>query len=417
MNAENLSRGQIPVLGAGASGRAVFDLLKNRGLEPILFDEKRGSGRIDFEPAQGTYPFGVISPGFPPDHPWRAAAKQAGMPLLGELEIGLSDFGGRLLCITGTNGKSTLTSLLEKALVLSGDTAKAVGNIGLPISAVAGAAGQPDWAVCEVSSFQLYDWQAPHGEAALWTNFAADHLDWHPTIGDYFKAKWRLVESGMPVFADIEVLRTAEAMGLEIPDNLKSVPYEKAGVPAEGLFSREPFAKLYSLARAWWSDTGRDMDHLERAAVEFEGLPHRMEQVAILDGREFINDSKATNSHAALAACDAVNKPIFWIGGGQSKGEDLANFAKEIAQKIESADLIGGTQEKLGSFLTENGLPVRCHASMEEAVKSATERSSEGSVILLSPGFASFDQFSGYSERGNVFRESVFALPNARESV
>ncbi|MBC2603989.1 Mur ligase family protein [Puniceicoccus vermicola] len=408
---------RIPVLGAGMSGRAVATLLERRGLEPQLFDERAPEASRTFSPKRGECPFCVISPGFAQNHPWRAVAAQAGIPLLGELELGASAWEGSLLCVTGTNGKTTLTSLLEQALNAAGETAAVCGNIGKPLSALAAEESTVEWAVCEMSSFQLFDWADPVAEAAIWTNFDEDHLDWHPSLEDYFRAKWKLVESGMPVYAGPDVEIAARSFGLSIPGNLFSVAEVAADRPASGIFSRAPFSRLYDLAHAWWIASGRDSRSLREVALKFKGLPHRLEPIGQHEGRSFFNDSKATNFHAALAACDSIETPICWIGGGAPKGGDLGAFAAEIAKKIDSADLFGRTGPELAVFLEKTGIPVRVHSCLEEAASSAFSHSSSTANLLFSPGFASFDQFSGYSERGEAFRKWVLGLLNRVESI
>ncbi|MGE9290817.1 MAG: UDP-N-acetylmuramoyl-L-alanine--D-glutamate ligase [Puniceicoccales bacterium] len=414
---DELSGRQIPVLGMGASGRAAATLLERRGMVSLLFDEKVRGAIPGFSPRRGDYPFGVISPGFSPDHPWRIAAAKAGLPLLAEVELGASAWEGSLFCITGTNGKTTLTCLLEQALNAAGEEAASCGNIGRPLSDLAAECLNPGWAICELSSFQLHDWDQPTAEAAIWTNFAEDHLDWHSSLELYFGAKWKLVESGIPVFAGADVKAAAESYGYSIPSNLVVVEDLPENRPASGLFAHAPFSRLYALARAWWIQSGRAMTALEESAITFARLPHRLEPLGKVEGRSFFNDSKGTNFHAALAACDCLEKPIAWIGGGVSKGGDLSGFARELAQRIESADLFGRIAGELGRFLEEEGMVVRVHTHLEDAVYSAFTHSSPPANLLLSPGFASFDQFSGYAERGEAFRKCVFGLLNRAESI
>ncbi len=414
---EDLAGRRIPVLGAGVSGQAASGLLGARGMKPVLFDERGAGEAQSFRPRRGEFPFGVISPGFSPGHPWRQAAAKAGLPLLGEMEIGASAWEGRLVCLTGTNGKTSLTRLLEQALNKAGEKARACGNIGNPISALAAEPNGCEWAVCEVSSFQLHDWLEPFGEAAIWTNFDEDHLDWHSSLEDYFRAKWRLVESGMPVYAGPGVARAAVSFGIGIPDNLISVGESVGDLPGAGVFARPPLSALYRLARAWWIEAGRDPSVLEEAARLFSPLPHRMETISSAGGVRWINDSKATNFHATLAACDSIEPPIAWIGGGLPKGGNPENFARELARRIASADLIGSVAPELGRLLRREGVPVDVHPAMKEAVEAAFSRSAPGGTVLLSPGFASFDQFAGYADRGEVFRKCVIELLKRAESV
>ncbi len=400
----------VAVLGGGISGRAAAGLLRRLGKAVEIFDEGGGDrGRTEFRPSPGEFALAVVSPGFRPDHPWRRSAREAGIPVAGETEFAAAFWPGRLLCVTGTNGKTTLTRFLEKALQANGEPARACGNIGLPLSALCDGSERPgDIAVCETSSFQLHDWARPRCEAAIWTNFAPDHLDWHESTDDYFAAKWRLVESGAPVFADESVRECAQARGLPLPGNLRiSACSSPNNEPAEGWFARPPFDSLYTLAAAWWLSTGRPEAVLAATARAFEPPPHRMESLGTVAGLSFVNDSKATNFHAALAAVRAQSGVIRWIGGGSDKGEDPADLAAGIAERIASADTFGETGEDLADRLRAAGLPAEYHGTLAAAFRAAVARARPGDTVLLSPGFASFDQFGGYGERGDAFRALV----------
>ncbi|MFP4352553.1 MAG: Mur ligase family protein [Puniceicoccaceae bacterium] len=400
----------VAVLGGGVSGRAAAGLLRRLGKTAEIFDERGGDrGCAGFRPAPGEYALAVVSPGFRPGHPWRRLAREAGIPVEGETEFAAAFWPGRLLCVTGTNGKTTLARFLEKALRANGESARACGNIGLPLSALCdGSERAGDIAVCETSSFQLYDWARPRCEAAFWTNFAPDHLDWHESTAGYFAAKWRLVGSGAPVFAGATVRDHAMAAGMPVPGNLRvAAPLPPGAAPAEGFFARPPFDSLYALAAAWWRSTGRPEAVPAETARVFEPPPHRMESLGTAAGLSFVNDSKATNFHAALAAVRALPGPIRWIGGGSDKGEDPAALAAGLADRIASADTFGATGRDLADGLRAAGVPAGRHDSLAAAFGSAVARARPGDTVLLSPGFASFDQFSGYAERGDAFRAAV----------
>jgi len=398
------------VLGGGASGRAARRLLESRGWRVRVFDESGGErGDPRFDPSPNQFAFGIVSPGFPESHPWRTRVEEAGMPLLGESAYAASVWDGPTLCVTGTNGKTTLTRFLAEALRRNGETAFACGNIGRPFSDLClEHSGKEGWSVCETSSFQLYDWPQLHCDAGFWTNFDFDHLDWHPDLCGYFSAKWRLVESGSPVFAGATVPRWAKEFAYPIPENLivveNSLASESDGV---GVFGRKPWSELFGLAHRWWLMTGREESVLLRAARRFELSPHRMEEIGVVDGVLFVNDSKATNPHATLAAVDAVEPPVHWIGGGSWKGEDLFSFAERLAGKIASADTLGSTGEELAEILRREGCKARFHPGLEDAFDAAEAEAGSRSTVLLSPGFASFDQFGGYAERGEEFRQMV----------
>ena len=407
----------IPVFGAGSSGLAAAELLRSQQATPLLIDERgAGSGLRDFPSEEWRYPFAVISPGFPSSHRWRREARKVQALLVAEVELGASFWQGKLLCVTGTNGKTTLTRLLEEALRANEEVANSCGNIGKPLTAL--VVDLPNsantWAVCEVSSFQLYDWDRPKPDVAFWTNFAEDHFDWHGSIEEYFFAKWKLVESGCRVYADMTLGKLAEKMGLTVPDNLRLVG-DQGPLPTGGIFSEKPFSSLYSLALQWWLDSGRDPEILSSTARNFSGLPHRFEKLGVSAGRMFINDSKATNFHAAIAACDSADRPLCWIGGGSSKGGDLREFGRSLSRRIDRAEVYGATAQLIGGFLKEEGIPTGIHDRLEEAFGAAVEGPETSGSVLLSPGFASFDQFSGYSDRGDSFRQMYFGLLKSTE--
>ena len=404
---------EVAVLGGGVSGKAARRLLESEGWEVQVFDEHGGErGNPVFQPAPGQFSFAVVSPGFPVNHAWRSAAGEVGLQLVGESAYASSLWKGSVICVTGTNGKTTLTRLIEEALHRNGENAFACGNIGRPFSDLClGQTDREGWAVCEASSFQLYDWARVACDAGFWTNFDIDHLDWHPDLADYFSAKWKMVEAGNPVLAGPSVLRWAGEFGREIPGNLIAVEEGVTVDAAEiGVFGGKPWSELFSLIHRWWSMTGRDEKVLLDAAGDFELSPHRMETVRVRNGVSFINDSKATNPHAALAAVGGVRGPVHWIGGGSWKGEDLASFAGLLAERISSADTFGSTGEELAEILRYEGCQARFHPELREAFVAAVSHAQPGSTVLLSPGFASFDQFSGYADRGEAFCNLVKCL-------
>ena len=404
--------GPVAVWGGGVSGRAVGALLESLGRPFRLFDERGDSrGERDFAPAPGEFVLAVTSPGFAPGHPWRKRAAAAGLPVVGETAFAASLWPGDLLCVTGTNGKTTLVRLLEGALRAAGESARACGNIGRPLSALClEDPGGTATAVCETSSFQLFDWERPECMAAIWTNFDRDHLDWHPSAAEYFAAKERIFAADPPSFAGPSVREWARRLGRRAPEGLRYVgPGDYRG-PEGSRFARPPWDELYALAAAWWESTGRPASALAAAARALAPLPHRLEDLGSVGGIRFVDDSKATNPHAALAAVASREEPIRWLGGGSAKGEDLGAFASALAGKIASADTFGATGGALADQLAAAGCPVRSHGDLDEAFRSALARVVPGEVVLLSPGFASFDQFSGYAERGERFRALVAKL-------
>jgi UDP-N-acetylmuramoylalanine--D-glutamate ligase len=409
----------VAILGGGASGRAVQELLGALGLVTDIYDEKPGVGtRHAFAPAEsGRHALVVFSPGFPAGHPWLRAARAAGCTCLGELDFASLFWPGRIVAVTGTNGKTTLTEFLTHALTATGEDAYAVGNIGFPLSRLITFrkdAGADAIAVCEVSSFQAETLRHFRAEAALWTNFAEDHLERHPGLRAYFEAKWNLLAHTPmeAVFAGSSVQRYASTFGRELPASTW-VASEGAAPDrrlAGTVFAGYPQRENFLLALAWWRHDGRDPAELYAAARSFKAGRHRLSRVGEVRGVTFWNDSKATNFHAVEAALATFAEPVHLIAGGRAKGGDLAGFVQRIAPRVRHAWLIGETRDALAGLCAARQVPHQACASLEEAVRGAAAAARPGDHVLLSPAFASFDMFRSYADRGDQFEKLVRAM-------
>jgi UDP-N-acetylmuramoylalanine--D-glutamate ligase len=403
----------VAVLGAGVSGQGVLDLLAAVGGGGVLYDEQAAGAQRSFGAREAAgHGLVVFSPGFAPGHPWLAAARTAGCTCLGELDFASLFWRGELLAITGTNGKTTLTEFLAHALTAAGRRAHAAGNIGYPLSRfVVEQADRADVAVCEVSSFQAETLCHLRPTATLWTNFAEDHLERHPGMAAYFAAKWRLIERTPPgaVFVGSSVQRHARQFGHTLP---ASAGLATEGQPADARLAGTAFAgypqyENFLLAAAWWRRSGLPEATLFDAAHSFQAGRHRLARVGEKRGVVFWNDSKATNFHAVEAALATFAAPVLWIGGGRTKGGDLAAFIGRIARRIRHAFLIGETAAVLAGHCRGFGVPFTACASLAEAVRSAFALARPGDQVVLSPGFASFDMFRGYDDRGRQFESLV----------
>jgi UDP-N-acetylmuramoylalanine--D-glutamate ligase len=406
----------VAVLGAGVSGQGVLALLAAAGAWGDLYDEKVEGARRTFAAAEAAaHGLVVFSPGFAPEHAWLATARAAGCVCLGELDFASLFWRGELVAITGTNGKTTLTEFLTHALNAAGRRAHATGNVGYPLSRlVVEHTDRTDIAVCEVSSFQAETLQHLRPTATLWTNFAEDHLERHPGMAAYFAAKWRLLERTAPgaVFVGSSVQRYAAASGntLPAPACLATEGQQADARLAGSVFAGYPQRENFLLAAAWWRQAGLPADTLYAAARSFRLGEHRLTRVGEKRGVTFWNDSKATNFHAVEAALGTFPAPVLWIGGGKAKGGDLAGFVHRIAQKIRHAFLIGETAPALAGHCREAQVSASACGSLEEAVRAAFARAGAGDQVLLSPGFASFDMFRGYDDRGRQFTRVVEKL-------
>ncbi len=402
----------VAILGGGVSGQAVSALVTRIGGTGVLFDEKgRGDAATEFRGATvQTHRLVIYSPGFMPTHPWIAAARASGAVCLAELDFASLFWRGSLVAITGTNGKTTLTEFLAHALRSVGRDAYATGNIGYSFARlmVEREGGSPDSiAVCEVSSFQAETLRHFRADAALWTNFSEDHLERHGTMENYFTAKWRLFERtvGGQVFAGTSVQHFAQIFGQTLPsESLVASENQAADVLLRGtVFAHYPQRENYLLAAAWWRSFGLGEDALYAAARSFCLGSHRLARVTEVAGVTYWNDSKATNFHAVEAAISGFPSPVILIAGGKSKGGDIAAFVRRITPYVKHVLVIGETRSVLAMFLGAGRVPHTVCGGLAEAVGRAAEIASSGDNILLSPGFASFDQFQSYEDRGAQF--------------
>jgi UDP-N-acetylmuramoylalanine--D-glutamate ligase len=409
----NLLQRPVAVLGAGVSGQGVLALLATINARGVVYDERADNARRSFNATTGReHGLVVYSPGFAPEHAWLVAARDAGCTCLGELDFASLFWRGDLIAVTGTNGKTSLTEFLAHALTTAGRRAQATGNVGYSFSRlVVEQTGKVDVAVCEVSSFQAETLCHLRPTATLWTNFAEDHLERHAGLGVYFAAKRRLLErtpeGGRLVGSS--VARLASVNGWELPAVASVQTENQPDDPAlaGSLFATYPQRENFLLASAWWRLAGLPADALYAAAQTFQAGNHRLCRVGEKNGVTFWNDSKATNFHAVEAALATFAGPVLWVGGGKSKGGDLAAFIRRIATKVRHAFLIGETQSALLGHCGQAGVPATACASLADAVKGAFAMAVKPDHVLLSPGFASFDMFRGYDDRGRQFEAIV----------
>lgn len=413
------------IFGAGLSAQAARRLAQAKGHEVVLIDEAGRGDQVGFEAADlSRFECFIFSPGFAAYHPWRVLVEASGLPCMSEIAFAAHYWQGQIVGVTGTNGKSTLTALIEKALRLSGHVSVAAGNIGYPFSdAVLSESNQAGaYAVLEISSFQA---EIPDGlrlDALLWTNFAEDHLDRYCSMARYFGAKANLFDclknDGICVVGP-QVAHWMASFRKEF--DACTIAYEDAALvfrlDSNSVFHRFPYSENFSLAAELWWLLGKSPEPLIEAANGFSLAPYRLSVVAEREGVRFWNDSKATNFHATLAALESVERPIVWIGGGRVKGGDVESFAAEVAGRVDVAVLYGEVAERLAEALAGSLGSVHVHARFEDAVSAAAELATSipQANVLLSPGFSSFDQFKSYDERGKSFTDTVLSLKNVRK--
>jgi UDP-N-acetylmuramoylalanine--D-glutamate ligase len=408
----------VAVMGEAVSGRGAIALLSRLGARAVVYD--RNGTEFTAEAALG-HEVVVFSPGFSLHHPWLDLARKSGSICMAEIDFASLFWTGRIVAVTGTNGKTTLTEFLARALGGAGRRALAAGNIGLPFTQLVADedGGAPDvTAVVEVSSFQAEQLGHFFADGLLWTNFAEDHLERHSSMGAYFAAKWELVLRTPPghFFAGSSVQRYAAQFGRAVPPGAY-VPTE--GQPGDSRLAGTPFATYpqrenFILAAAWWKSEGLDEVTLYSAAKAFSLGRHRLSSAGTIDGVNYWNDSKATNFHAVEAALAGFSKPVVLIAGGRSKGGDLAAFARRVAPRVAHAVLIGETGHALGAAFEAIGTPHSVCATLDEAVRAAAALGHPDGDVLLSPGFSSFDMFQNYEDRGDSFEKAVAELRTVR---
>lgn len=406
---------RVAVFGAGISGQAARLLAEKLGHEVTVFDQK-SVDYARFDPTDsGAWDRFVFSPGFAADHPWRRAAESTSVPCQSEVAFAAAHWKGRLIGVTGTNGKTSLTRLLTESLQCAGQSAVAVGNIGQAFAEIAAGPANLDatWAVCELSSFQA---ELPEGlqlDGLIWTNFAEDHLDRYPDLDAYFQAKANLLgclREGAPVALGCSVRRLLAETGRFYPEC--PAPQPPIQLPVHSPFAGRPQSENFALASQLWNALGFNSGPLIETAQTFKLDPHRCALVGTVAGVEFWDDSKATNFHATEAALQRMRGPVFWIGGGAAKGGDVDGFVRRIAPQMQAAFVYGAVGEQLRESFDHTTCPVTLTDRFEAAVHAAAHAAFEAApaVVLMSPGFASFDQFLTYSQRGKSFISIVLGL-------
>jgi UDP-N-acetylmuramoylalanine--D-glutamate ligase len=384
----------VLVLGLARSGRAATGALARRGIEAVGADRSLGND-TDVSLLEGAGLL-VKSPGVGPDAPIVSAAREAGIPIWSELELGyrlLPD--NPLIAVTGTNGKTTTSELLGFML-----GAPVAGNVGRALCELDGQVSSGEWIVCEVSSFQLEDIHDFRPRIAVLLNLEPDHLDRHGSFEAYRDAKLRIFENQR----DEDAAILPRGFGA-IPGAGKRIEFAwDDALPAEpgipGAHNRENAAAATAAART----AGIGDEAIARGLREFPGVPHRLEVVAECGGVRYVNDSKATNVASALRGLAAyADARVHLILGGSSKGENLRPLADAIGPNVVGVYVIGDTADELAALI-----PGAVHAAnLNTALGRAADAARPGDVVLLSPACASYDQYANFEERGEDFRRLV----------
>jgi UDP-N-acetylmuramoylalanine--D-glutamate ligase len=430
-----MSAGKAVVVGLARSGRAAALLLARRGWRvvgvdaaPVSAPELEAAGvevRAPSDAPVDGVDLVIKSPGVPADAAPVAAARRAGAPVWSEVELAARELPNPLIGVTGTNGKTTTTELTAHLLRTAGIAARACGNQGTPIAGLVDAVGAEEWLVVECSSFQLEDAHDLHPRAAVLLNLGPDHLDRHGSLEAYRDAKLRLFarqEAG-----DLAILPPGMAATGRAPARLLSqegprpgaIAWAEGGLHLEGLgrvaaweevslrgrHNRENAMAAAALA----AHAGADPAGIAAGLRTFPGVAHRLEVVGEAGGVRFVNDSKATNPGAALAALDAYPARVHLILGGRGKGTPFDAVAAAARGAALRAYLVGEAAPAIAAALDRAGVPHETPGTVAAAVASAAAAARPGDVVLLAPACTSFDQFSDYEERGRAFREAALA--------
>lgn len=434
---------EIAVLGAGTSGFAAARLAAERGGRVTVFDsgdpEKLESRVSDFEgigvnlvcgqaalEPTSQFDLSVVSPGIDLASPLATAFASCSTEQIGEVELAFRIDDTPLIAITGTNGKTTTTSLVADMLRGGGVRAVAAGNIGYAYCDVARSEKDLEWIVLEVSSFQLESICDFKPRVAVWMNFAPDHMDRYRSVEEYREAKMRIFRN---VDEDVTVIQKWE----DLPHAGQSVTFSAFSGEAEFTFDdgrivhrptgREFFfrdchlhgkhnAENVMVALAVADELGLSWNAVARPIENFRAPAHRCEKVRVLDDVTWINDSKSTNLHSLESALAGLDEPTVLIAGGKRKGLDFSTLLPRL-EGVKSAICFGeiGT-EIAGQWCDHTRTEVA--DSLEEAVSAARVQAAPGDVVLFSPGTSSFDMFSGYEARGDAFRTVVESLDPRR---
>jgi UDP-N-acetylmuramoylalanine--D-glutamate ligase len=456
------TRGEISVLGLARSGRAAAELLRRAGASVYASDA--GAGDAVRRAEQALAPLGVhvqtdghdlariarsvlvvASPGIPPDAPPLAAAREAGVPIVSELEVALHFLPHqRYVAVTGTNGKTTTTAIAHKLLEGLGYDAVAAGNIGTPLAEVALRETAPAWIALEVSSFQLHDTPSIAPAAGILTNLSANHLDRYASVAEYFADKARLFRNASDDSVwvsnadDDEVQRMVDGVrgrhlrfttGAGAADGYYDRARDQLVVFGEPLLARRELVLLgdHNVANALGAALAvmaADAAHARPAARAqiagalraFRALEHRIEPAGCYAGVEWINDSKSTNVASTLVALKGMEKPTVLLLGGRHKGEPYTALADELRRTAKLVLAYGEAAPVVVGDL-EGVVPLeRITGGFEEVLARARDAAEAGDAVLLSPACSSYDMFDNYEQRGRTFKRLAAEIGARREA-
>ena len=446
------------VVGCGKAGQSVVQFLLDRDisvgvsegntadqLDSALIADLQARGVLfEFgghtEAFLSSFDFVVPSPGIPLDLPVLNAVRQKGVTIIGELGLAAGQFAVPVIAVTGSNGKTTVTSLIGSLLSHAQQSVFVGGNIGTPLLEYFSSKERASVVVLELSSFQLDMAGDFRPDIGLILNISPDHLDRHHTVDAYIDAKLKLVShqrlgdrlilggddqqlAGISSVDNVQIYRFGTGKQCEaiIKGDVIDLSFEEEGVLSQETYNLEgthlsSYVNRLNAAAAILAVrlAGSNREQIQGGLNVFQPPLHRMTQVAVIDGVRYINDSKATNYGAMHAALQGCLEPVVLIAGGREKGGEWQLLRDVVTQKVRQLILLGEAAGKMKQVFGDK-VPVTMVESMDAAVQVASRCAQNGDVVLLAPGCASFDMYSGYEERGRVFMESVHRLRMEKE--
>ncbi|MBS1553976.1 MAG: UDP-N-acetylmuramoyl-L-alanine--D-glutamate ligase [Bacteroidetes bacterium] len=448
---------RVVILGGGESGTGAALLAKAKGYDVFVSDQgtlkEKYKGEllresIDFE--EGTHSFDKVlnasliikSPGIPEKSEVVKKAKAAGIEIIDEIEFAYRFLSGRIIAITGTNGKTTTTLLTYHLLKSAGVNVALAGNVGESLARKV-AFGNYDWYVIEISSFQLDGTITFRPDIGILLNITPDHLDRYDyKMENYIHSKFRLVKNMLAsnhfIFYSDDPVTGAEAKVRKIAPSLLQVSLKDTKTPAHydgvkmnfnvagksfGVLQADTTLKgPHNLINTLSAVSAAVLAGMSEQAIReglktFKNAPHRLESVAVINGVEFVNDSKATNVDSVVYGLGSYKGPLVWIAGGIDKGNDYKMIEDQVRDKVRVLICLGRDNEKLKKAFTGVVTEIYETQSVKELAQLALKVSRRGDVVLLSPACASFDLFKNYEDRGTQFREAVLELKKEVELV
>lgn len=431
---------KVLVLGMKTSGISSYQLLSELGARPCFYDDYINNLPVCYENVTGmpiekilkNLSLIVVSPAIANNHPILVEAVKKNIKIVSELELGSSYLDCKKIVVTGTNGKTTTVSMIYKILCHMGYRVMKMGNIGYPVSQVVLDRGYLDFAIIEASSFQLEHIKTFHADIAVMTNLAPDHMDRYAEFSDYIEAKKRIFENQNE--DDIALINCDDKNVAKATEKIKaqkiyySVKEQKGNVYIKDnyYFYEDRSLCRVKEARARGEHNkynllcamnvaallGARREHLISLVKDYAPLAHRIEYVTTVNGKSYYNDSKGTNIHACLFAIESVGDNIGLIMGGSDKNEDYYEFFDNLNPSVKYVTVTGGNADRIiGAALKVGYTNISVEETLADCIRVLSDRNDIANV-LFSPSAASFDRYSGYTERGEAFKRLVYEVKN-----